>query len=108
MRRLLQSEFSANFHFLQEKDSAYISGKLLSAIKYMHDHGIVLTRGRESAIPSRHATGPTPQSLGTRVVSAREGATKAYRDVFTASLGRRDWGAGLAPIATRFRTGSAG
>ena len=24
-----------------EKDSAYITGKLLSAIKYMHDHGIV-------------------------------------------------------------------
>lgn len=24
-----------------EKESAYISGKLLSAIKYMHDHGIV-------------------------------------------------------------------
>lgn len=24
-----------------EMDAAYISGKLLSAIKYMHDHGIV-------------------------------------------------------------------
>lgn len=28
-------------HFISEKDSAYITGKLLSAIKYMHDHGIV-------------------------------------------------------------------
>jgi serine/threonine protein kinase len=32
---------SALLSIFQEKDAAYISGKLLSAITYMHDHGIV-------------------------------------------------------------------